>query len=127
SEVEHSGNGFIISFTSAAKAISCALAIQKDMTPEDAEELGFRIAINGGEPIEKSNKLFGDTIQFAHYLTSIAGNSQIAVASSVKELASKDHFQNKGDNFLTLTPQDETLLRSLFNKLEEKWQDPEFD
>jgi len=127
SEVEHGGEGFIISFASAAKAVACALAIQKDMPVFDKTILSFKIAINGGEPIEKSNKLFGDTIQFANYLCAITNHSAIAIASSVKELISKDHFQNKGDHFLTLTPQDESLLQSLYNKLEEKWQDPEFD
>lgn len=127
SEVEHGGVGFIISFTSAAKAISCALAIQKDVQNPDAKSLGFKIGINGGEPVEKSNKLFGDTILFANHLCAIAGNSQIAVASHVKELLSNDHFQNNSDHFLTLSPQDEIFLQSLFSKLEEKWQDPEFD
>jgi AraC-like DNA-binding protein len=127
SEVEHGGDGFIISFTSATKAVSCALAIQQDISKTDADSIGFKMALNAGEPIEKSNKLFGDTIQFANYLCAIAGNSQIAVASNVKELASKDHFQNKEKHFLNLSPQDETLLRSLFSKLEEKWQDAEFD
>lgn len=127
SEVEDGGEGFIISFTSAAKAVSCALAIQKDMSLFDTTILGFKIAINGGEPIEKSNQLFGDTIQFANYLCAIANGSQIAVASSVKELVSKDHFDKKKNNFLFLSPQDEFLLQLLFNKLEEKWQDPEFD
>ena len=28
---------------------------------------------------------------------------------------------------MTLSPQDEKLLESIFNKLEENWQDPEFD
>ncbi len=121
------GVGFIISFTSAAKAILCALAIQKDMQNDDAETLGFKMGINGGEPIEKSNKLFGDTILFANHLCAIAGNLQIAVASPIKELLSNDHFQNNNNHFLTLSPQDEIFLRSLFAKLEEKWQDPEFD
>jgi AraC-like DNA-binding protein len=127
SEVEHGGNGFILSFASASKAVACALAIQKDLKPGDAEAIGFRIGINAGEPIEKSNKLFGDTIQFASHISSIARHSQVAIASSVKDLVSKDHFQNGKDDFLSLTPQDETLLESLFNKLEESWQDPEFD
>lgn len=126
SEVEHSGSGFIVSFTSASKAISCALAIQKNITNEDAKTLDLKIGISGGEPVENSNKLFGDTIQFANYLCRIAGDHQIIVASAVKDLAAKDHFQ-KENNFLSLTPQDETVLKSLFNKLEEKWQDPEFD
>lgn len=127
SEVEHAGPGFIISFESAARAIACALAIQKDLSKTEAEKLGFRMGINAGEPIEKSNQLFGDTIRFANYLCAAAGNSQIAIASKVKELIAKDHFQNSNDDLLGLSPQDEDFLRSFFTKLEEKWQDPEFD
>ena len=127
SEVEHGGNGFLISFNSAFKAVSCALAIQNDMPAADLLALDLKIAINGGEPIEKSNKLFGDTIQLANYLCSITNNSRIAVAAKVRDRVSKDHLQNKGDRFLTLSQQEESFLTSLFNKLEEKWQDPEFD
>ena len=127
SEVEHAGEGFIISFTSAAKAAACAFAIQKDLPSGDAAILGFKISINGGEPIEKSNILFGDTIQFANYLCTITNHSQIALASAIKELISKDNLQSKGNNFLSLSPQDESLLRLLFKKLEENWQNPEFD
>jgi AraC-like DNA-binding protein len=57
----------------------------------------------------------------------IAGNFQIAVSSSVKELASKDFFQTKRKNLLTLPPQDENLLRLLFSKLEENWRNADFD
>jgi AraC-like DNA-binding protein len=123
SEVEHGGPGFIVSFTSAAGAIACACAIQKEM--KDAEALGFKMAINGGEPIEKSNKLFGDTIQFANYLCSLPGHSKIAVASVINEMVAKDNI-HKGDHFLTLSPQDEELFRLLFTKLEENWQHAEF-
>src|SRR6185369_1329000 len=79
-EVEHEGSGFIISFASAAKAVSCALAIQKEMPASDADELEFRIGINAGEPIEKSNELFGDTIQLAGCMCIIARNLQIGIA-----------------------------------------------
>ena len=127
SEVEHGGNGFIVSFTSAAKAVSCAMAIQKDLPGTDANVLDLRIAVSGGEPIEKSNKLFGDAIQFANYLCSVTNSSKIAIASNVKEMVLKDHLQNKADRFLSLSQQEEDFLRSLFNKLEEKWQDPDFD
>ena len=127
SEVEHSGVGFIISFASAAKAVSCAVAIQKDMQLADADSIGFKIGVNAGEPIEKSNKLFGDTIQLASHLCTIANYLQVAMTSPVKELVSNDHFQNKGNNFLTLSPKDENLLELLFSKLEENWQNAEFD
>jgi AraC-like DNA-binding protein len=126
-EVEHEGSGFIISFSSAAKSVACALAIQNEMAGVDAGVTGFRMGINAGEPVTKSDKLFGDTIQLAEYMCTIANDLQIALSSTVKELVSKDHFQNKGNCFLTLPPQDEALLELLFNKLEENWQDADFD
>ena len=127
SEVEHGGEGFIISFTAASKAVSCALALLKDIPVADAVLLGFRMAINGGEPIEKSNKLFGDTIQFANYLCEIANPSQVAISSGIKNLVTKDILHYKSDHLLSLFPQDEEFLQLLFTKLEENWQDPDFD
>ena len=124
-EVEHSGTGFIVSFDSASKAVSCALAIQKTM-----DECGcgrFQNCINAGEPVEKSNKLFGDTIQLAEHVCALVKQSQVGITSAVKELVSKDHFQTPGSNLVTISPNDESSLQLLFSKLEENWQDPEFN
>lgn len=126
-EVENAGSGFIISFTSAAKAVSCALAIQKDIAVSNADTIGFKLSINSGEPVERSNKLFGDTIQLAQNMCAITKYLQVAIASSVKSLVSKDHFHSRENNFFILTPQDEALLESLLNKLEKNWQNPDFD
>lgn len=126
-EVEHGGSGFIASFSSAAKAVSCAVAIQKDMSAEDAETIGFKMSLNAGEPIENSNNLFGDTIQLGQYMCAISKCLQVAMASSIKELVSKDLFQKGKSEVFTLSPQDEQLLQQLYNKLEANWQDPEFD
>lgn len=127
-EVEHGGTGFIISFTSAGKAVSCALAIHQQMHESLNEEIGFKISINAGEPIEKSNKLFGDTIHLAEHLCAVAKRLQVAMASSVRELVAKDLLQqSQPDIFLTLSPQDEETLQQLFQKLEEHWQNPDFD
>ncbi|MBL0183229.1 MAG: DUF4242 domain-containing protein [Chitinophagaceae bacterium] len=127
SEVEYGGTGFIISFRSASKAVSFALAVQKEMREYDSDASGIRIAISAGEPVENSNKLFGDTLQLAGYMCAIAGNMQIVVASAVKELAAKDHFQTRLSDVLVLAPQDEALLGSLFGSLEKNWQNTEFD
>ena len=126
-EVEQEGSGFIMSFSTAVKAVSCALAIQKEISDADADALGFKMSISSGEPIEKSNKLFGDTIQRAKYMCAIAKYFQVAIASSVKDLVAKDHFQEKQNSFFTIPPKDEALLELLYNKLEENWQNPEFD
>jgi AraC-like DNA-binding protein len=126
-EVELEGTGFIISFSSASKAVSCALSILEELPLADTAAIGFKISINAGEPVERSNKLFGDTIQLATYLCEISGEHRIAITNSVRELIAKDHLQNKGNHFFSLSPQDESLLRLLFNKLEENWQDADFD
>ena len=123
-EVEHEGNGFIVSFSSASKAVSCALHIQKEMT--EADSIGFKISINSGEPVEGGNKLFGDTIQLAKHMCFIAKNNQVTITSSVKNLVSKD-FQKGISGFVHLSPQDEDFLKLLFTRLEENWHKAEFD
>ena len=127
SEVEHGGTGFIISFSSAASAVSCALAIMGAMKMIADKTIDFKIGIHGGEPIEKSNSLFGDTLQLAENICSIAGNFQIAVTNAVKELTLKDHFQKGNTNFFSVSEQDEQLLRSLYKTLGDNWQDATFD
>jgi AraC-like DNA-binding protein len=125
-EVEHPGTGFIASFTAASKAVSCALSIQQAACAPKMKAAALKIGINAGEPISTVNKLFGDTIQLAKQLCFITNDARIAVASVVKELAIKDHFQKSAGNMLTLAPPDEVLLELLFRKLEESWQNPGF-
>jgi AraC-like DNA-binding protein len=71
--------------------------------------------------------LFGDTVQLAGHICTLAKAPGIAIASSVKELVTKDHFQENKSDFLTLTCHDEALLGLLFEKLEDNWQDPDFN
>jgi AraC-like DNA-binding protein len=125
-EVEHEGSDFIISFSSAAKAVACALDTQKEMFQAHSDKFVFKMGVNAGEPIETTNELFGDTIRFADNMCFIAANFQITVASPVKELVAKDFFYNATKKLLALTPRDENLLKLLFSQLEEKWQNPDF-
>ena len=126
-EAEHGGRSLVASFISANKAISCALSIQQKISDSEREMLGLRIGINGGEPVSTNERLFGDTIQLAKRLCFISKNHRLGITSAVKELASDDHFQNHDESLLILSPQDESLLNLLFNKLEENWQNPGFN
>ena len=126
-EVECDGNCFIISFRSAEKALSCAVNIQQSLEAAGSVHAGIRYAIHGGEPVGKSDALFGDTLQLACYMCMVAGPNRIALSAVVKELLIKDHFQLKEHNLLALSPQDEILLRGLFDQLDKNWQEPEFD
>jgi AraC-like DNA-binding protein len=125
SEVEHERPVFIASFTSAGKAVSCALAVRQIL--QNDSRVCTRIAISAGDPVSGSDKLFGDTIQSAECLCSVAKDGQIAITSAVKDLVAKDHLHAHEENILALSPQEETLLQSLFEKLEKNWQDPAFN
>ncbi len=122
--VEHAGEGFIVSFSVAAKAISCALSIREEI--EDAGKTGFRIGIHCGEPVEKSNHLFGDTIQMARQLCNICKERNLSISGGVKDLVSADHIRNEKVIF-TLSPSDEAALESICHQLEANWHDPEFN
>jgi AraC-like DNA-binding protein len=126
-EVEERGPGFVASFSSATKAVSCALAIQKELSESLPDLSDYRLALNSGEPVEKSDELFGETIQLAEYLCHIAKKVPIVVSSSVEELIANDFHQERKKRILSLTPHDESLLSLLFDKLNENWQNPDFN
>jgi len=125
-ESEHGQATFIFSFSSAAKALEYAHAIQQELDQQGLYETLYRIALHGGEPLEKSNQLFGDAIQLGLQLCFIARDRQIAVSSAVRNLSPTGH-KLKGSQYLNLAPQDENILQFLFSKLEKYWQDAGFD
>jgi AraC-like DNA-binding protein len=125
-EVEHAGKGFIVSFSSAVKAISCALEMQNNLAGSDRAITGFKIGVNAGDPVSKSDSLFGDTIQLARQLCTIAGTDQVIVSNGVKDLLTRNYSETEQKNMISPTSQDESLIGSLFGRLEENWQDPDF-
>ncbi|HSZ86190.1 MAG TPA: helix-turn-helix domain-containing protein, partial [Puia sp.] len=100
--------------------------IFKKLPNADRNLTGFKIALNAGEPVSKSDKLFGDTIQLAKRLCSVNNSSRIIIASTVKDLVARDFFQLDQNNLTSLSPKDEILIESLLNKLEENWQNEDF-
>jgi AraC-like DNA-binding protein len=127
SEAEHEGEGFVVSFTSASNAIACALAIKNDFTAADTGLLNFRMALNGGEPIENSNTLFGDTMQMGNYLCSITTPEKIAIAGKLKKIVSKGMMQSNKNHLFPLSLPDEDFVHSLFSQLEKNFHEPGFD
>jgi AraC-like DNA-binding protein len=126
-EAEHKSEGFIISFTSAKQAANCAFAIQVELLKMGLHIPGFKMAIHAGEPIENTDRLFGDTILFASQLCTIAGEHQLAISSAVQELLAKESFPKKSAQVCMLSPQDERLLEKLYKSLEVNWQNTDFD
>ena len=107
--------------------MNCALSIRDILIGMSPENAALRIGIHAGEPITKNEQLFGDTIQFASILGSMAKDFHVSISSVVKDLAAKDHIRYDDRYISRLSPSDETFLAQLFNTLEEKWQDPDFN
>jgi class 3 adenylate cyclase len=95
SEVKAMGDGFMTSFSSATKALECAIAMQQTFAAhnEKADEpIKVRIGLNAGEPIAEDEDLFGTAVNLAARACSHAEAGQILVPVVVRELAAGKGF-----------------------------------
>jgi class 3 adenylate cyclase/pimeloyl-ACP methyl ester carboxylesterase len=95
SEVKTMGDGFMASFSSATRALECAIAMQRAFAQhsETAEEpIRVRIGLNAGEPIAEEEDLFGTAVIRAARIAAMAEGGEILVANVVRELAEGKGF-----------------------------------
>ncbi len=95
SEVKTMGDGFMTSFSSATKALECAIAMQRAFAEhnESAEEpIKVRVGLNAGEPIAEDDDLFGTAVNLAARICSHAEAGQILAPIVVRELAAGKPF-----------------------------------
>ena len=91
------GDGTLVEFSSVVSALECALEIQRDMRDRngaavDDRKIEFRIGINLGDVIVDGDDLYGDGVNVAARIESVAKPGGIAVSSSVR-----DHVVTKTD------------------------------
>src|SRR6266481_1698508 len=75
--VKNTGDGFLAEFPSVVDAVRCAVEIQRgmiDREPEmpDEQRTRFRIGINLGDVIAEEHDIFGDGVNVAARLESLA-------------------------------------------------------
>ncbi len=102
SEVKTMGDGFMASFSSATKALECAITMQRAFAQhnESAEEpIKVRVGMNAGEPIAEDEDLFGTAVNLAARIAAQAQGGEILAANVVRELtAGKDFlYADRGD------------------------------
>ena len=99
-EIKHTGDGFLISFTSVSRAVEASVSIQRATTDpvEDRPALAIKIGLSTGEPVEDSNDLYGAAVNLAARICAHAGGNQTLVSGTVRDLAiGKAHdFVSKG-------------------------------
>ncbi len=104
-EAQALGNGFMASFSSATRALECAIAMQRAFAQhnETAEEkIEVRIGLNAGEPIAEEEDPLRAAVNVAARITAKAAGGEILVANVVRELASGKGFliSDRGDVLL---------------------------
>src|SRR3974390_306175 len=88
--VKNTGDGFLAEFPSAVEAVRAALQFQtrvNDLTNGDAQDrrVAFRVGINIGDIIVEPHDIFGDGVNIAARLESIAEPGGICISSSACE------------------------------------------
>jgi class 3 adenylate cyclase len=95
SEVKAMGDGFMASFSSATRALECAIAIERAFAEHNesaGEPIRVRIGLNAGEPIAEAEDLFGTAVNLAARIAAQAAGGEILVANVVRELAAGKGF-----------------------------------
>jgi adenylate cyclase len=84
------GDGFLAEFASAVQAVTCAMAIQKEVEAaasglDDAKKMRLRIGIHVGDVMVEGDDLMGDGVNIAARLESIAAVGGISVSRAVHD------------------------------------------
>jgi adenylate cyclase len=84
------GDGMLIEFASVVDAVRCAIVMQQGMADRnanrsEAERIRFRIGINLGDVIHDEGDIFGDGVNVAARLQTLAEPGEICVSASVRE------------------------------------------
>lgn len=88
--VKLTGDGMLVEFASVVSAVDCAVDIQRDMRSRNAavpeeRRIEFRIGINLGDVIVDEDDIFGDGVNVAARIESVAKPGGVSVSSSVRE------------------------------------------
>ena len=88
-EVKSLGDGFMVAFASARRAVACAVGIQRALEqhnrrqPSD-QQVQVRIGLNTGEVIQEEADLFGEAVNAAARIAAKAKGGQILASDAVK-------------------------------------------
>jgi eukaryotic-like serine/threonine-protein kinase len=101
-EVKSQGDGFMIAFPSARRAVQCARAIQSAIDSQlgarDDATIRLRIGLHTGEAIREETDFYGKNIVLAARIADRARGGEILASSVVKQLtesAGDLHFENE--------------------------------
>jgi DNA-binding NarL/FixJ family response regulator len=80
-EIKSTGDGLMVSFTSAVSAARCAVAMQR------TSELELRVGLDAGEPLQEGDDLYGTPVIVANRLCDAAEAGEILASEVVVRIA----------------------------------------
>jgi class 3 adenylate cyclase len=90
-EVKQYGDGLMIAFASAKRAVRCATAIQRALRVEPERLAGrrtrIRIGLNSGDAIREGDDFFGHTVNVASRIAGRARGGQVLASEATRVLA----------------------------------------
>jgi class 3 adenylate cyclase len=87
--VETQGDGSMLAFSSARRAVACAQAIQQEIARTFSDyvpPIRVRIGIHTGDAIKDAEHFFGTTVHYAARVASQAVGGEVLVSAAVHEL-----------------------------------------
>jgi class 3 adenylate cyclase len=104
-EVERAGDSFMAAFSTARRAVACALDIQSTLggAPEGSDpSVQVRIGMDTGEVLAEEDRYFGSTVFRAARIAHLAQPGRILVSEATKVLAAQAgyEFEDQGEHEL---------------------------
>jgi adenylate cyclase len=91
-EVKNQGDGFMLTFPGARRALRCMIATQQELAESEKNDLGgsvrIRVGVHTGEVISAGDDIFGRHVMIAARVASQAAGREILVSAIVHEIAS---------------------------------------
>ena len=88
--VKTTGDGFIAIFDSPVEAVRCAIVIQQNMSGRNTAQprnlwIEYRVGVNLGDVIIEEDDIYGDGVNIASRLESIADPGQVYISGGIYE------------------------------------------
>jgi adenylate cyclase len=85
--VDSPGDNLLAEFASVVDAVQCAVAVQKELQARNTElpqdrKMQFRIGVNLGDVIEEGERIYGDGVNIAAQLESLADPGGICISKT---------------------------------------------
>jgi class 3 adenylate cyclase len=86
--VDATGDNLLAEFASAVDSVKCAVEIQRELFEQNAKlpenrRMRFRMGLNLGDVVEKEERIYGDGVNIAARMGSLAGGGGICISGTI--------------------------------------------